>query len=59
MFRVSYGYVSAEGDKRKASKGFLYSLGGFCVWGGDRMAEERVLIRGSGSCPLGLNLLLL
>jgi adenylate cyclase len=33
--------VSTEGDKRKASKGFLYSLGGFFVWGGDPMMEER------------------
>jgi len=25
---------------RKASEGFLYPLGGFCIWGGDPMAIE-------------------
>jgi adenylate cyclase len=34
--------VSTEGDKSKASKGFVYSLGGFFVWGGDLMATDDV-----------------
>jgi TolB-like protein/class 3 adenylate cyclase len=34
--------VSPESLKSKASKGFFYSLGGFCVWKGEAMAEERV-----------------
>jgi adenylate cyclase len=34
--------VSAEGNKSKASKGFLYSLGGFFIWGGDLMATGDV-----------------
>ena len=29
--------MSPEGHERKASKGFVYPLGGFCVWGGDPM----------------------
>jgi hypothetical protein len=38
---VSYGYVPQEGHKSKASKGFIYCLGGFCVFGGDPMMDER------------------
>jgi adenylate cyclase len=34
--------VSTEGNKGKASKGFLCSLGGFFVWGGDPMATGDV-----------------
>jgi adenylate cyclase len=34
--------VSPEGHKSKASKGFIYSLGGFFVWGGDPMATGDV-----------------
>jgi adenylate cyclase len=34
--------VSAEGDKSKASKGFIYSHGGFFVRGGDPMATGDV-----------------
>jgi adenylate cyclase len=37
---MSYGYVSPEGSDFKASKGFIYSLRGFFVWGGDLMATE-------------------
>jgi hypothetical protein len=33
--------VSPEGCKIKASDGFLYPIGGFCVWGDDAMSEEQ------------------
>jgi TolB-like protein len=33
--------VSTEGDKSKASEGYFYSRGGFFVWGGHPVMEER------------------
>jgi adenylate cyclase len=33
--------VSSEGCKIKASRGFFYSRGGFCVWGDDPVSEEQ------------------
>ena len=30
-----------EGGAKKASEGFLYPSGGFFVWGGDPVMEER------------------
>jgi adenylate cyclase len=39
---VSYGYVSPEGHESKASKGFVYPLGGFFVRGGNPMATGDV-----------------
>ena len=29
-----------EGGVKEASWGFLYPLGGFCIWGGDAMSTE-------------------
>ncbi len=34
--------MSPEGCKIKASDGFLYPVGGFSIWEGESMAEERV-----------------
>jgi class 3 adenylate cyclase len=33
--------VSTEGDKGKAFKGVLYSLGGFSIWRADSMMKKR------------------
>jgi len=33
--------VSPEGDKSEVSWGSLYLPGGFFIWGGDLMAEEK------------------
>jgi class 3 adenylate cyclase len=37
---VSYGYVSPEDEEKKASNGFLCPVGGFSIWGVDRVNTE-------------------
>jgi TolB-like protein/class 3 adenylate cyclase len=32
--------VSSEGEEKKASGGFLYPIGGFCIWGGGHVNIE-------------------